>query len=204
MSQTVNPAPANVQALQDKRSKHLQAIQEMEKHLSVASDRSIVLNVKSAADIQVDPDAFNELSQSLQALNQLLRTGQVHPSQIRLKTETHPPVAAGEALVTAAGTCNGQDNFATYWWGMRLWTDECKTRDIINDAGSGGAALGAIAAVLNLIPGVGAIIGSVLKVASLLLGVGSSAMNFVDGLGNDNGLEFSITWLFIISWFWHQ
>ena len=69
------------QTAQDKKSKREHAIQEMEKHLSVAKDGTVVLNVKSATDIQVDPDSFNELSQSLQAMNQLLRSGQLHASQ---------------------------------------------------------------------------------------------------------------------------
>ncbi len=194
------------QSAQDKKNKREHAIQEMEKHLSVAKDGTIVLGVKSATDIQVDPDSFNELSQSLQAMNQLLRSGELRPSQIHLKT-TVPAAAAATAAaepdVTAAGVCYGSDYFNTYWWGMYLLTDECKTRDIINDCLSGGGALGAIAAILALIPGCQGV-SFIAKVAGLVLGAGGSYMNFIDQLGSDHGLEFSITWLFIISWVWHQ
>lgn len=204
-SSNVAPDAALAQAAQDaqdKKSKREYAIQQMEKHLSVAKDGTIVLDVKSAADIQVDPDAFNELSQSLQAVNQLLRSGELHPSQIHLKT-TKPAVAEAEAALTAAGTCYGTDYFNTYWWGMYILTDECKSRDIINDCNTGAAALGSIAAILLLIPGAQAV-SFWTKVAGLVLGAGGAYMNFVDQLGSDHGLEFSITWLFVISWIWHQ
>ena len=203
------PDAAMVQAAQtsqDKKSKREHAIQEMEKHLSVAKDGTVVLGVKSATDIQVDPDSFNELSQSLQAMNQLLRSGQLHASQIHLKTAipaTAAAAAAAEPDVTAAGVCYGSDYFNTYWWGMYLLTDECKTRDIINDCLSGSGALSAIAAILALIPGCQQL-SFLMKLAGLVLGAGGSYMNFIDSLGSDHGLEFSITWLFIISWVWHQ
>ena len=203
---TVTPEAELAQAAQvaqDKKSKREHAIQEMEKHLSVAKDGTVVLGVKSAADIQVDTDSFNELSQSLQAMNQLLRSGELRPSQIHLKTIKPAAAVEAEAAVTAAGTCYGTDYFNTYWWGMYILTDECKSRDIINDCNAGAAALGAIAAALLLIPGAQGV-SFWTKVAGLILAAGGTYMNFIDQLGSDHGLEFSITWLFVISWIWHQ
>jgi len=206
MSQTSVFTTLDVPGLQDKKARHIHAIQEMEKHLSVAHDGTIVLDVKNASDIQVDPDSFNELSMSLQVVNHLLRTGMVQPSEIRLKTEMplQSPLAA-EAIITAAGTCNGSDYLGKYWWGLRLYIDECITQDVVNGLklGAAGAAVAAAALALG-VPGVTTIpAGAPALVAALLL-LGVAAITFVDGLGGNRGMEFAYTWIFNISWFWHQ
>ncbi len=198
MSQT-SVFATDVQSLQEKKAKREHAIQEMEKHLSVAKDGTIVLNVKGPADIQVDPDSFKELSTSLQSVNQLVRTGQLRPSQIHLKTETQSPMMA-ESIVTAAGTCNGTDYFGVYWWGMRLYIDECVTQDVINAIKLGAAGAAAVAAYLawTAHPALlAALVAALLMLSAGLLG-------WVDELGGYRGLEFSVTWLFVVSWFWHQ
>src|ERR1700730_12801110 len=113
-------------------------------------------------------------------MNQLLRSGELRPSQVHLKT-TKPAAAAAEPAITAAGTCYGTDYFNTYWWGMYLLTDECISRNIINDCAAGASALSAISNLLAVIPGFQTA-SFVAKVAGLVLGVGGSYMNFVDGL----------------------
>lgn len=198
MSQT-SVFDVNVQSMQDKKAKREHAIQEMEKHLSVAKDGTIVLGVKNPADIQVDPDSFNELSSSLQAVNHMLQTGQVRPNQIRLKTETQSPIM-GEATITAAGTCNGTDYFGTYWWGMRLYTDECGTQDIINAVKLGASGAAALAAYLAWTGHPALVLGLV----SALLLLSAGLLAWIDELGGYRGLEFSVTWIFVVSWFWHQ
>ena len=189
----------DVQKMQEKKAKREHAIQEMEKHLSVAKDGTIVLGAKSATDIQVDPDSFNELSSSLQAVNHLLKIGQLRPTDIRLKTEMQSPMMASET-VTAAGTCNGVDYFGTYWWGMRLYVDECGTQDIINAIKLGASGAAALAAYLAWTGHPALILGLV----SALLALSAGLLAWIDELGGYKGLEFSITWIFVASWFWHQ
>ncbi len=198
MSQTAVFA-TDVQSMQDKKAKREHAIQEMEKHLSVAKDGTIELNVKGPTDIQVDADSFNELSASLQAVNQMLHKGQLQPSQIRLKTEAQP-TAMTEAIITAAGTCNGTDYFGIYWWGMRLYIDECVTQDVINGMKLGAAGVATVAAYLAWTAHPALVLG--LAAAIILLSAGLLA--WIDELGGYRGLEFSVTWLFVVSWFWHQ
>lgn len=197
MTQTAAFA-ADVQSMQDKKAKREHAIQEMEKHLSVTNG-TIVLNAKNAADIQVDPDSFTELTASLQAMNKMLKSGQLQPSQVRLKTETQSPVST-QSIVSVSGTCNGTDYFGTYWWGMRLYIDECVTQDAINAMKIGASGVATLAAYLAWTGHPSLVLG--LAAAIIILSAGLVA--WIDELGSYRGLEFSVTWLFIVSWFWHQ
>ncbi len=131
--------PQGVQDLERIKNTYEHAIQEMEKHISVAHDGTIVLSAKSGPDIQVDPDAFNNLSNSLQHLNGLLRNHQVFPSQIRLKTpiggsstvSAALKATANDASIITAGACASTTWFEFYWWGFRLHLNECATQELI-------------------------------------------------------------------------
>lgn len=126
-------ASSHLEDLKARKADYEHVIGEMEKHLSVASDGTIVLDVKNAADIHVNPDAFDELSKSLQKVNTLLRINQLQATQVGLKTDFGPS-AAMEARITAAGSCPGIDHTYTYWWGHQIDLNECQTQKLIGFA----------------------------------------------------------------------
>lgn len=83
---------------------------------------------------------------------------------------------------------------------MRLYTDECGTQDIINAVKLGASGAAALAAYLVWTGHPSLVLGLV----SALLLLSAGLLAWIDELGGYRGLEFSVTWIFVVSWFWHQ
>lgn len=194
---TTTSVPADVQQqLQDndaKKKLYEQAIQKVEAHLTAAPDHTLVLGIKSGADVQIDQTIFDALAKSLEQTNAHLKAGRLNPHQVLLKTDFGKRPAS--ISFSVAGNCAGQSGIYYHWWGVSVYSNECQTQTVEGLlAAAAGAA--AIADALGL-----AVLDFGLLAGILSLAVG--ALQFVDGLGGDQGLIFYHTWA-DVSWFWHQ
>jgi hypothetical protein len=184
-----------VQDMEARKAKYEHAIAEMEKHLSVESDGTIVLKVKSAAEIHVDPSAFGELSKSLQKANARLRADHLHPTQVRLTTDFGPSVAQMSPHLTAAGRCAGNDYTYHYWWGFRADIDECLTQKMIAllQVDAGVAAIGAL-----VFAAVG--VGILMAFVGAVEAIGQGIMQYYDEQCGHNGIAIYVTYFSVVPW----
>jgi hypothetical protein len=88
----------------------------MENYLSVSSG-TITLSVDNPAEINVDPEVFDALRNALGTVDGLLQSGQLHASQVGLKTIFGPTATSTGARLTASGNCKGSDRITWNWWG---------------------------------------------------------------------------------------
>jgi hypothetical protein len=188
-------APPDVQRVDATKTKYQHAINEIEKHLSASSDGTIVLSVKDPAEINVEPDVFDELSKSLGKVNNLLHTGQLHGSHVGLKTDFGASAALVEPRMTAAGSCAGTDQTFIYWWGAKVDFNECATQEIIAgmQAGTG------IAAIVALIFGATGV-GVLTAVIGALLALGQGVIQYYDQVCGHRGVAIYFTWFSVIPW----
>ena len=68
------------------KNNHEPAIRAMEKRLRRNPDGTISLDATDAAELGVDPGAFANLQLSLQETNQKLKSGQLRPDQVEMKS----------------------------------------------------------------------------------------------------------------------
>ena len=188
-------ASSHLEDLKARKADYEHAIGEMEKHLSVASDGTIVLDVKNAADIHVNPDAFDELGKSLQKVNTLLRINQLQPTQVGLKTDFGPSVVM-EARITAAGSCPGIDHTYTYWWGHQIDLNECQTQKLIADLQIG-AGVAALVALLTaaLVP-----IAIIAGVIGAIMAIEQGVFQYYDQQCGHQGIAIYMTYFSDIPW----
>lgn len=174
----------------------------MENHLSVAGE-TITLNVTNGADIGVDPDTFDILSRSLAQVNENLRTGKLHPSQVELHSAFGTAAHAEAVRMTAGGNCPGVDAFNTYWWGYKIQMNQCLIGEIVGIMQTDASVLAIEAAIAGIIavaiPPV-AIAAGVAAIAAALWGVGQGVIQYYDAQCGNQGLAFNFLWVSPIPW----
>src|SRR2546421_12906614 len=131
---------------------------------------------------------------TVQRVNGLLQAGQLHLSQVRLKTDFGSSGVSGAAKVshlTAAGNCAGRDTVYTYWWEQKWVIDQCATQLILSALQTGGG----IAGIAAFFPGL-----SVLGLIAGIYAVGQGVIQYYDQVCGNQGIAIYITWFSIIPW----
>lgn len=199
--------PQGDQDQERRKNTYEHAIQEMEKHISVAGDGQIILSAKSGPDIQVDPDIFNNLSNSLRHVNGLLVTRQLLPSQVHLKTPIGEPSAllgalktiSDDASMVTAGACASFSWCQFFWWGIKIHMNECATQDLILDLQIQ-AAVWVIAALFALPAGGAASIA--MGIVAALFQLGAAVVQWRDNTCGNVGIVVTVPWTVIGLWIW--
>ncbi len=194
---TVEPAPAGtVQELTAQRERYENAIQQMEKHLRKGPDGKFQLTAKSAAEVGIDADLFTHLSNSLQSANQKIDRGELKAEEVGFSSQTRLPAAR------PATACAGRNLMLHYWWGVKIFVDECVTQSIESDlalAVGGTAIATTIAAALGVTAAAALPIGLVAGI----LGLAQRGIQAIDVMGSNHGVVFNVTWIAAF-WIWHQ
>jgi hypothetical protein len=202
MSQIPQQPSTELQVFQAKAATYDHAILEMENHLSVEGG-TIILGVKSGSDIGIDPDTFDILSRSLAQVNENLRSGKLHPSQVELHSAFGAAAPSAVARITAGGDCPGTDSFNTYWWGYKIRMNQCLVGEIVGIMQTDASVLAIEAAIAGIIavaiPPV-ALAAGIAAVAAGLWGVGQGVIQYYDSQCGNQGLAFNFLWVSPIPW----
>ena len=181
-----------IDAHKQQQDKYEHAIRQLEQHIHV-KDGQLVLTIKHASELQLDPQVFDALRQSLNETNQLLQAGKITLDQVHLTLDAQPAPQRGFAV---RGACAGRDLLLWFWWGTKTYVDECTTQEL---EGMLAVSAGAIA-----IAGALSIIGAVPSaVVAGFLGIEVGYMQFIDGLGGQQGVILNQPWIGP-GWIWHQ
>jgi hypothetical protein len=191
-----------LQDVQAEAARYEHAILEMENHLSVANG-TITLDVTNGPDIGIDPDTFDILSRSLAQVNENLRSGKIHPSQVELHSTFGPAAQAAVPRLTPAGDCPGVDSFNTYWWGYKIRMNQCLVGEVVGIMQTDASVLAIESAIAGIIavaiPPV-AIAAGIAAVAAGLWGIGQGVIQYYDSQCGNQGLAFNFLWVSPIPW----
>lgn len=138
---------------------------------------------EAAARLGIDSSLFVGLLNSMKRRNAQLRSGRLSRSELELEGPSSPSTSSSPA-------CPGHSGIRTYWWGTRMWLNECQVRQVLGmmQDGSGYAAIcAALAAYFKAAPA--AVVCGVLGGG---LTIGAGAVNVIDGLGGNRGIIFSM------------
>jgi hypothetical protein len=197
------------QTNQATKDKFERAIILMDPYVHPQKDGTFTVD-SAALQLDIEPDVFTHLKSSLDHGNALTRLGRTQPQSAAISfiagpgsggpgggpggSPTPPPPQPPRK------TCAGQDVLLTFWWGTKVYVDECLTLDIekLLAVGVATAATGAaIATLLGGIPGIPfAVIGGI-------LGLDNAYITFIDTVGLNNGVIFNQPWIGP-GWVWHQ
>lgn len=176
---------------------YTQAIQALEPYVRATSDGRLEVDARNGSEVHLDEQVFSNLVRSAEYASTLIQTRLLNPHDVLLRTDTRVLTdTQGEArtYVTAAGTCVGRSGIDTGWWGAEAYANECQVQDVINLL-----KVGATAAQISSALGFsyGALISGIIS-------AGAGLLQFIDGWGNNHGLEFGWTWIGGVFWIWHQ
>lgn len=194
-----------IQENEERKRQFADAVQKMEPHLSLASDGTLVLNVKSGADVQVDETLFNELKQSLDHTNSLIRSGKLKVSQGPTGffltngggSNTSGGGSTGGGGTGGGGTpCAGQNAVYYYWWGSSVQMDHCIAVQVeaLLQEGAGVAALAAI--LTSVIPAIALTLGVLGGLAAIYQG----AIQYCDQNCGSQGVRYNKPSATLIGW----
>jgi hypothetical protein len=107
------------------------------------------------------------------------------------------PMARELDMEAGGGSCPGRSDSARYWWGYRLWLNECQTKALIGAMKAGAGAANACAAIGGPKEYCGTFAG--------VLNLGAGVVEGVDSLGGNRGVVISQPWLGVAPpVVWHQ
>lgn len=192
------------------KDKFERAILLLDPYVHPQKDGTFTLDA-AAQQLDIEPDVFTHLTSSLEHGNAQARLGRTQPQSGAISFLSGPggpgPGNGGNGGPGGSPTpppprktCAGQDVLLTYWWGFKLYVDECLTQSLekllaLAIAETGAAA--AIAAILGVTPAIP------LVLISGILAADNQFLMYVDSLGASNGLIFNQTRLGPF-WVWHQ
>lgn len=180
-SETVIPVEFQEQA--SRAAEYEQAILTLEQHIDLDSNGQIKLSVISGESLGISAEVFKTLSGSLDFVNQELKAGALHPSEIIL--DSRQTFADQAVIVSSRSSCQGRNGRTNHWWGYRQYADYCKTNSVIRAGASFSLFCGLLSA------GICAAIGA----------VGTGYLLWLNSWGR--GIVGSQTWAGA-AWIWHQ
>jgi hypothetical protein len=76
-----------VEEHKEKKDKLEKAIRQLEKHIKRNPDGTFELQVKSAQEANIDPEAFDQLQRSLEEGNKHIQSGKIRADEVREKLD---------------------------------------------------------------------------------------------------------------------
>ncbi|NOK61458.1 MAG: hypothetical protein GFH27_549311n135 [Chloroflexi bacterium AL-W] len=121
--------------LQQAGEQRYQAIQRMEQYLRVHSDGTFYLTVQRGAHIGVEETLFQELQQGMEAVNDLIRSGKFHISEVQTQTpQSAVIINSGRLTDSSIDSCSGRTDYELFWWGVRIFLNSCATQQLLSGA----------------------------------------------------------------------
>jgi len=144
-----------------------------------------------AARLRIDPQMAVSLLDSMRRRNAQLRPGQSGTAELELELGEVP-------------ACPGRTAVEVSWWGVRIWLNECHTRDLL-DALRVGGGLGTLCSAIAPIPHVKLVCG----ILAASAGIGGGVINYIDRRGGNKGVVFIRPWIVppmlpVPAVVWHQ
>lgn len=182
--------PAKARKHDQVRDEYEGAIAAIEQNLDRSPDGKFHLKVSDARKLGIRQDVFDHLRWSLERTNEMIAKGEVKVEAVRRHGDMQL------APRQAAAVCNGRDLLLTYWWGTKVYVNECLTQAIEHALaiGAGAVAIAGLLSVIGAVPA--AIVGG-------FLGIESEYIQLIDALGSGQGVIFNQPWVGP-GWIWHQ
>ena len=181
------------QAEQTRRevAKMSRAISLMEQHMRTNKDGTLALNEKGfTSDIRrgaakdIEQEVFDELIESLEAVNLQIHRGELKASEVFPSEES--AFAFNDTSELSTYSCRGKSGRRLYWWGLRLYLNSCNV-NTLRLAFAGYLSLGQLCDKFpfTTVP---------CRVVGAILSMSWAYIEYVNKSGGNDGLVFQKSW----------
>ena len=210
--------PPAVREQLERKSRYENAIQRLERHLTVGPDGLLHLDVDRSPDIGVPGNIIDELQTGMQAVNDQVRAGAIGIEDVLLSSgrsvsdpeAPRPPVVVSATpgdVPQQAVACAGWTGIRWFWYGPRLYLNECHTQTLQSVLETG-PDVSVLCAALSNGTSADIPVGIACGFAAGLVDISARALHAIDSWGGNQGVYFQLTWLnrvgWRVNWMWHQ
>ena len=193
----VGAASPSVGAGLAQEQEYIQAINKLERYLSISETGNIVLNAPKGIVKSIDSEVYQSLLAGLEQTNSMIDSGYLVANPDFTLTVTEKYSVEGIQALSSSG---GIDAIYYYWWGFYLYLSD-DTCDAIVFAMRSGAGAAGIAAAISA--AFGALPGTIVAgIIAGILTIGSSIIAYYDR--NNTGVKIRWHWPIGPTGIWSQ